>query len=88
MVKAAAARKVGKQARGWLQVEHICIDRWVAEVVFEQLTHGELVDSGDPVQPRRQALPVPWRRVDRPPEDRSHPAISRSNWRRRSVGPV
>ena len=59
----------------------------LAEVVPQQVPHRQAVDAGHPGQPGRQRLVRPGARVQRPAPGRAH-ASSRSNSRRRSVGPA
>jgi hypothetical protein len=61
--------------------------RVVAEAVVDQLADGHLVGGRDPEKPRGERFAVDRGGVQRPAVRRPH-ASSRSNWRRRSLGPV
>ncbi len=84
---AGALRQRVEQSGRRIEVE-IWFDLLVlAEAVVDQLTDGHLIAGGDAKQPRGQRLAVDRRGAKRPAIRRSH-ASSRSNWRRRSLGPV
>ena len=63
------------------------IDLAVTEIVFQQVAQVHFVASGDTMEPRGQGFAFLGCRMQRPARRGLH-IDSRSNWRRRSLGPV